>query len=132
METTLFLTQIIGPVLVLRGISILIDWPHFEAMVDGLDKEVTTVAFSLFPIALMMAAIAILRLHNDTSTLAGVLLLVIGWGGVVKASMLILFPKMIVAKAHLVRQTGFLNVVLAVCLTVGAYFTWFGYFQSTT
>ncbi len=47
MASTPLLSRIIGPVLVLRGISILIDRRHFGAMLDGLDREATTVSFSV-------------------------------------------------------------------------------------
>jgi len=40
---------------------------------------------------------------------------------------LILFPRAVLAKAQLLGRSGFLHVVTAVCLAVGAYFTWFGY-----
>ena len=44
-----------------------------------------------------------------------------------KASALILAPHLVAAKAQLVGQAEFLNVVLAACFLVGGYFTWFGY-----
>jgi hypothetical protein len=37
------------------------------------------------------------------------------WGGILKASALILFPHAVAAKARLLEEAGFLNVVLAVC-----------------
>jgi hypothetical protein len=48
----------------------------------------------------------------------------------VKATALMLFPRVVAAKARLLAKAGFLNVVLAVCFAVGGYFTWFGYFAS--
>ncbi len=56
---TLFLSKILGPVLLLRGISVLIDRRHFAAMLEGLEKEVTTVAFSAFPVVLLMVCTAL-------------------------------------------------------------------------
>lgn len=128
MELTSLIAKIVGPVLVLRGISILLDRRHFVAMVSGLDREVDTVAFSAFPIALLMACIALAVGHADTSSLAGILIRVIAWGGILKASALILFPGAVVARAALLERAGFLNVVLVVTLLVGGYFSWFGYF----
>jgi hypothetical protein len=130
LETTLFLTRVIGPVLIARGVSIVIDRRHFAEMLDGLEREVATISFSLFPIALMMAGIAIAITHRDTSTLAAILIHIMAWGAIAKSSMLILFPKLLVMKAQRLGKAGFINVVLAMCLMVGAYFTWFGYFGS--
>ena len=130
MELTKLLTRIIGPVLLLRAASIAIDREHFHMMLRGLDQEVATISFSMFPIALLMACTAIAVLHADSSSLAAILIRLMAWGGIAKASGLILVPHIMVRKAHLLEQAGFLNVVLAVCFAVGGYFTWFGYFAA--
>jgi len=130
MTSTKVIARIVGPVLILRAASILIDRPHFLAMLRGLDQEVTTVSFSMFPIAMLMAFIALAVVHSDTSSLAAILIRLIAWGGMVKTSAVILFPHAVVAKAQVLGQAGFLNVVLATTFVVGAYFTWFGYFAS--
>lgn len=126
MELTSLIAKVLGPVLLLRALSILVDRRHFVAMVRGLEREMTTVSFSLFPIALLMACIAVAAVHSDTSSVAAILVHMIAWGGILKASMLILFPGFLVSKARTLERAGFLNVVLLVCLLVGAYFTWFG------
>ncbi len=132
MEMTVLLAKIVGPVLVLRGVSILIDREHFVSLLEGLDKEVNTISFSMFPIAMLMAAIALAVTHRDTSSLAAILFHLIAWGAIVKTSLLILFPKLLVAKAQMLGRAGFLNVVLVMCLAVGGYLTWFGYLAVTT
>ena len=128
MELTSLVSKVVGPVLLLRALSILLDRKHFVALVRGLEREVTTVSFSAFPIALLMGCIALAVVHSDTSSLAAILVHVIAWGGILKASALILFPGVMAAKARTLEQAGFLNVVLVVCFLVGGYFTWFGYF----
>jgi hypothetical protein len=55
---------------------------------------------------------------------------IIASGGAVKTSAVILFPRTLVANAQALGQAGFLNVVLVMCLLVGAYLTWFGYVAS--
>ncbi|MGH2608298.1 MAG: hypothetical protein ACRDHF_04350 [Tepidiformaceae bacterium] len=127
MELTSVIAKVVGPVLLLRALSILLDRRHFVEMVRGLDREVSTVSFSLFPIALLMTCIALAISHSDTSSVAAVLIHVIAWGGMLKASALILFPGRVVTKARALERAGFLNVVLLVCVVVGGYFTWFGY-----
>ncbi len=131
MELTSLISRMVGPVLILRALSILIDRKHFAAMLAGLEREVTTVSFSLFPIALLMTCIGLAVTHSDWSSLAAVLIHLIAWGGMIKASALILFPHSVVAKARALERAGFLSVVLTVCFLVGGYFTWFGYFAST-
>jgi hypothetical protein len=115
MELTKIITKVIGPVLLLRAVSILIDRDHFVQMARGLDQEVGTVAFSFFPIALLMGCITLAVVHSDSSSVAAVLIRLMAWGGILKASALILFPHAVAAKARLLEEAGFLNVVLAVC-----------------
>jgi hypothetical protein len=130
MELTKIIAKVIGPVLLLRAVSILLERDHFTAMLRDLDREVSTITFSFFPVALLMACIALVLVHSDTSSLAGMLVRIIAWAGILKSSALILFPRFVVAKAHVLAEAGFLNVVLVACTLVGGYFTWFGYFAS--
>lgn len=127
MDLTLLIAQLVGPVLLLRALSIVIDREHFDKMLAGLESEITTVSFSLFPIALWMTCAALAITHDDLSSPAAILIRIIAWGGLLKASALILFPKAVVVKARMLGRAGFLNVALVVCFVVGAYFTWFGY-----
>ena len=127
MDLTVLFAKVVGPVLLLRAASIVLHRKQFVEMVRGLDREVGTVAFSFFPVALLMACLALAAVRWDTSHPAGMLITLIAWGGTLKASALILFPDAVVAKARALERAGFLNVVLIVCALVGGYFTWFGY-----
>ncbi|MEQ8784927.1 MAG: hypothetical protein RIC55_01450 [Pirellulaceae bacterium] len=128
MDFAVLFSKVVGPVLLVRALSIVIDRKHFYAMMAGVEKEITTVAFSFFPIALMMSCIAIEVTFSDTSSLAAWLIHLTAWGGMAKAAALMLFPRLVVAKVKLLAETGFLYVVLLSTLCVGAYFVWFGYF----
>lgn len=127
MEFTLLFSKIVGPVLLIRALSILLDREHFLEMIDGLEREISTVSFSFFPIALFMTCTAIAVTHSDTSTLAAILIHIIAWGGIAKATALILFPRLLVSKGRLLVKPAFLNVVLMTCFLVGGYLTWFGF-----
>jgi hypothetical protein len=129
MDSTLFLSQVVGPVLLLRGVSILVSRRHFVEMLDRLEDESRSVSFSMVPIALLMAGIALALLHRDTSSVAAVLFHIIAWGLIIKSSLLILFPGAVARKARLLGRAGFVSVVCATCLVVGAYLSWFGYFH---
>ena len=128
MDLTTLVARIVGPVLLVRGVSIVIDRPHFVKMVQGLDHEITTVSFSLFPIALMMVGIALV-LNRDLSTTAGLLIYLMAWGAILKSAGLILMPRVMAAKARALAGAGFISLVLVVCFVIGGYFTWFGYFS---
>ena len=132
MEFTLLFSKVVGPLLLIRAVSIVLDRKHFVEMLDHVEEEVKTLSFSLFPVALFMAAAAIALTHSDMSSPAGILIVVIAWGGIIKSTALMLFPSAVAAKARLLGRAGLLNVVLIVCVAVGSYFTWFGYFATRT
>lgn len=127
MEPTRLISKVIGPVLLLRAVSILLDRQHFLMMLRGVDHEISTLAFSLFPIALLMACITLAIVPLDASP-AAVLIRLMAWGGIAKASALIVAPHIVAAKAKLLEHVAILDIVLGVCTVVGAYFTWYGYF----
>jgi hypothetical protein len=130
MDATRLIARIVGPVLLLRAASIVIDREHFVEMVRGLDREVATISFSMVPIFILMAGIVLATVPLRSGGLPAVLIRLMGFGAIVKTSAVILFPHSVVAKAQVLTQAGFLHVVLAVCFVAGAYFTWVGYFAS--
>ena len=127
MTITLVLAKVIGPLLMLRGLSLIVDRPHFQAMLRGLDQEVSTVSFSMIPVALFAAGALLVTAGADSSSATGILFQVMAWGMMLKASALILFPRLVVKKAQMLGQAGFLNVVCAMTLAVGGYLSWVGY-----
>lgn len=127
MDFAVLFSKVVGPVLLLRAMSILLDRRHFIAMVEGLENEVRSVIFSFLPIALFMAGAAIAVSYSDYSSAAAILIHLLAWGAIIKSTALMFFPQAMAAKARLLVNAGFLNVVMVVCLAVGGYFTWFGY-----
>jgi hypothetical protein len=130
MEFTLLFSKVVGPVLLVRALTLMIDRQHFHKMVEGLEAELTTVAFSFFPVALMMASLAIVATHRDTSSPAAYIIHIAAWGGLAKSAGLMAVPKLVVKKAQLLVNGGFLYVVLLSCSVVGGYLSWFGFFSS--
>ncbi len=110
MELTLFMSKVVGPVLLLRAASILIDRDHFYSLLDNLDRESKTISFSMFPIGMLMVAISVVLVHEDMSSVAAILFHLIAWGMIIKTSLLILFPTIMAQKAVLIGQRGFLDV----------------------
>jgi hypothetical protein len=127
-DAVTLIARLLGPALLLRAVSIVVDRRHFTETLGRVDEEARTLTFSFFPVALLIAFIALAQIPAEKPSLALVLLRIIAWGGIVKASALMLFPRAVLAKARLLEQAGFLNVVLLTCSLVGGYFTWFGYF----
>ena len=130
MDTTLFLSKIIGPVLLLRGISILFDRQQVVTMLERLEKESTSAAFSALPVILLMASLALAVTHEDTSSPAAVILHVMAWVGILKGAALMLRPKAVLAFGRHAGQATVLHGVWVVSVGLGAYLTWFGYIRA--
>lgn len=126
---TLVLARVLGPLLILRGLSILIDRRHFESLLEGLEREVETISFSMVPVFLFIGFGTLLVLHWDFSSPAATLITLMAIGGTLKTSVLILFPGLMVTKARALGRLGFLRVVWVASLTVGAVLTWAGWSQ---
>ena len=130
METTLFLSKIIGPVILLRGISILFNRKQVVTMLERLEKESTSATFSALPVILVTASLALAVSHKDTSNAAAVILHIIAWVGILKGALLILRPKAVLAFGRHAGQTAVLHGVSVVSVGLGAYLTWFGYIRA--
>ena len=98
-------------------------------MREGLEKEATSAAFSVLPVILLRASIALAVTHDDTSSPAAVILHVVAWAGILKGAVLILRPKVVLAYG---RHAGksVLHFAWVVSAGSGAYLTWFGYLRA--
>lgn len=132
MEFTAWFSMVVGPLLLIRAISILLDREHFLQMLDGVEREVDTASFSLLPVALFVVGVSIVVTHSDRSSLAAILIYLMAWGAVAKSTLLMLFPRLVTTKARALGQAVYLHVVCIICFVVGGYFTWFGYLARMT
>ena len=131
METTVLLSKILGPVLLLRGISIFFDRQQVVTMLERLEEESTSAAFSALPVILFMASLAMAVTHKDTSNPAAVILHIIAWVGILKGAALILRPKAVLAFGRHAERTTVLHGICVASVGLGVYLTWFGYIRAT-
>ena len=131
METTVLLSKILGPVLLLRGISIFFDRHQVVTMLERLEEESTSAAFSALPVILFMASLAMAVTHRDTSNPAAVILHIIAWVGILKGAALILRPKAVLAFGRHAERTTVLHGICVASVGLGVYLTWFGYIRAT-
>ena len=129
MGLTIIMSKVVGPVLLLRAASILIDRQQFTEMLKNLEQESRTISFSMFPIAVLMTAIAIATIHTDTSSLAAIIFHLIAWMMIAQTSLLIVVPSLVAQNVRFLGRIGFVNFVCALCSVIGAYLTWFGFFS---
>jgi len=125
MEKTIFLSQLMGPVLVVLGVSAIV----FSDAMMKVVKELFE-SFSLryvMGIIEMTAGLAIALSHNIWSDLAALLVSLIGWAMVVEGSFWLLLPNFF-KLFHLKLRNSFVIVASGVFgLAIGIYLSYFGY-----
>ena len=99
-------------------------------MREGLEKEATSAAFSVLPVILLRASIALAVTHDDTSSPAAVILHVVAWAGILKGAVLILRPMVVLAYGRHAGKSFVLHFAWVVSAGSGGYLTWFGYLRA--
>ena len=128
MDLNLLIAKLVGPVLLVRSLSILIDKKHFEAMLEGLDKEIKTLSFSFIPVTLFAAALFILNYQTDRTSFDGIAITCIAVLAIIKTSLLMLFPDLMVEKAKKLGELGVVAFAMFGTLSIGICLTYLGYF----
>ena len=100
-------------------------------MLERLEEESTSAAFSALPVILFMASLAMAVTHKDTSNPAAVILHIIAWVGILKGAALILRPKAVLAFGRHAERTTVLHGICVASVGLGVYLTWFGYIRAT-
>lgn len=126
MNTTLFLAQIYGPILLCMGLGIFISKNYYRKIYRDLEKDV--LAVFLFGMIGMAIGIVQIRFHNVWNTIPQILISIIGWGFLLKGILFTVWPRQVDkagdywASKHLIPLSGTL------LLLIGAYLSWFAYF----
>jgi hypothetical protein len=126
MDISLFLAQVMGPLLLVIGLGVLMNKKHYQDVVREMVKDKDTNYFR-GTIALVLGLLIVIT-HNVWVSDWPVVITLIGWLGIVKGAGLILFPKQIgeLAKNKALIE-GALSVGAVVVLLIGAYLGYIGF-----
>lgn len=125
METTIFLAQIWGPVVLAVGIGIFVSRDYYIKIYRDLEKE--KFAALVFGMMALAAGAAHIGAHNTWGTLPEIVISLLGWGLFIKGAMLTIAPKLAdkagdwTVKSKMVPSAG------GFALLVGVYLSWLGY-----
>ena len=124
-ETTLFLSQLMGPVLIALGLSMLIRKDAYQEFFQNLSKNR---AFLLYNGLLEgTAGLAIVLHHNLWNTPAQVVISLLGWGMMLEG-LFGLFVSKRTIKDIVHSSATTLNVAALLCILMGAYLAYVAYF----
>lgn len=122
--TTLFLAQIIGPVGLVAGLSLLMNKDMMMGMMKSLEKE--PLATYVTGMITMVSCIALLLHHNLWGSLSEGIVSFVGWAGVIKGALLMVAPKPLFDLGKTVWKQAMLGGI--VWVLAGGYLSYMAYF----
>jgi len=124
-ETTLFLSQLIGPILIVFGLSMLIRQDAYREFIRNLSKNRSLLLYN--GIIEGGAGLAIVLNHNLWTTPAQIIISLLGWGMIVEG-IFDLFVSKITIKDIAHSGAGILNIIAVISILIGAYLAYVGFF----
>lgn len=125
METTIYLMQIWGPILLAVGLGFFVSKKYYTSLYRDLDKQ----SFAVFVFAMFAIAFGIVQVqaHNTWGSFAEIVVSLLGWGLLVKGIMFAIWPDFVDRAAEWESKSKLIPVAGALMLILGAYLTWVGY-----
>lgn len=125
MDTTQFLAQIWGPVLIAVGLGIHLSPAYYARIYHDLEKE----TLALFTFGIFAMAIGILQasVHTLWGSVPQIVVTLLGWGALVKGAAFLIAPKLVDRGGDWAVNSRLLPYVGALVLLLGAYVSWVGY-----
>jgi hypothetical protein len=126
MLTSIFIAKLMGPILLVVGISILIDEKATRAMAkDVLGNQALIYIFGVVDLLLGLVLVTV---HNVWVADWRVIITLIGWLSLVRGLVRTLFAPYVVKKApKLLKMQGLLTGVSIVMIILGAVLSYYGY-----
>jgi hypothetical protein len=125
MQTTIFLAQIWGPVILAVGVGMFISREYYIKIYRDLDKETT--ASLLFGMVLMAVGIVSILFHNTWGTLPEFLISLMGWGALLKGVFFIVTPSTVDRMGEYWVSKNCLNISAIAAIAIGFYLTYISY-----
>lgn len=125
METTTFLAQLWGPVLVAVGLGFFFSRKYYLTIYRDLEKETFGVLF--FGMSAIAAGIAHVLAHNTWGNFPEGLVSFLGWALLIKGIVCTTFPVLADRGGEWALNAKIVPAAGGVALLLGAYLSWVGY-----
>ena len=125
---TLFLSQLMGPVVLLMGISFALNHDNYVRWFKRYDKEDALLFF--ISVVELTVGIAVVLSHNFWDTLPQILISLIGWGMVLEGGLVLVGSKEVVKRSMMAMSKsmgGMMSAMALASIVIGAYLSWYGY-----
>ena len=127
METTTFLAQLWGPVILAVGIGVFTSRSYYTRVYRELDKE--TLAVLLFAMVAITAGIAQIMHHNVWRTFPEIVISLLGWGLLLKGVAFAIAPKLVDKAGDWQADSKLIPSAAGFMIILGAYLCSIGYFM---
>ena len=128
MQNSIFLARLIGPVLLVVGLTVFANPRGFRDMAEEFMASKALMFLSGFLV--MPAGLAIVLTHNVWTADWRVLITIFGWLNVIGGAVRLFGPLFIVKAGHaMLKQPHFTTIVAALWVVLGLVFCFFGYFH---
>lgn len=125
MNTTIFLMQLWGPVLLAIGVGFFTSQKYYVKIYRDLEKQ----AFSVFLFAIIAIPLGIAQIqaHNVWENFPQVVVSILGWGLLIKGIVFAISPRSVDRTADWEADSKLIPLAGALMLILGIYLTWVGY-----
>jgi hypothetical protein len=125
-ETTMALSQLIGPLFLLLGISLLVRKSAYLKLFKKIEQE--GIFLLLASMIEFIAGLAIVLHHNLWTTPAEFIISIIGWGMVAEGTLMMLNSKFYIKKVVRMLSPTLLSVGAVISIVIGGYLCSLVYF----
>lgn len=126
-DLTLFLHQLMGPIVLVGGISFLTNMKSYKDLMKRLDEWPLTVYLS--GVIALSIGIAIILKHNLWGTVPEIIVSLFGWIAIIEGILIIIVPEFLVQFSKKISQTSIFTIAPPIAwLALGIYMCWIGYF----
>jgi hypothetical protein len=126
MDTTVFLAQVWGPVILAVGLGMIFSRNYYLRVYNELDRE--TLATMTFGILAIAVGIVHVQAHNVWGNLPQIIVSFLGWALLLKGLAFAIVPKLVDMGGDRTVESNLTIIGSGLMILVGAYLTWFAYF----
>lgn len=125
MNTTIFLSQVWGPVILAVGVGVFVSRNYYIKIYRDLEKE--TLAVLLFGIAAIAAGVTHIQLHNSWSSFQEIVISFLGCALLLKGLLFAIVPNIVNEAGDWVVDSKLISAAGVVMLILGIYLMCVGY-----
>lgn len=125
MDTTIFLAQLWGPVILAAGVGMFVSREQYIKAYRDVGKD--AMAGLVFGMAAMAAGIAQVLFHNTWEGLLEVIISLLGWGILIKGALFLIAPRFVDQMGDRWIKAKILPAAGGLMILIGGYLTWISY-----